>query len=411
MTSRERIQKLLRREPVDHIPNGLGGTETAGLHVLTYQRLKNILGVTDPTTRIGTFMTNAIFEPSVLAALEGDIILLDSGMCPSRLWGEGTAGEWKDLHIWDTTVQVCNAWQFRQDAEGAWGWNDGAKCPPGGFYFDGVPTPPSERKPVEDPVQPLPDDYHPRMEFRQETLRLLEAQAKFLYETTDFSICCGEMIHDLAWEPGGSVAWMMRMIEEPEACHAYLNKFVDAALAQLKQLDQAVGKYCDILAIAHDLGDRRGVTMGPDLWRRIYKPHYKRLFTEWKKITRMKSYLHSCGAISDIIGDLIECGLDIINPIQLSGRGMEPESLQERFGGRIIFYGGAHDAVLCPPGTPDEMVYEACKKNISALSRNGGYILAGVHNLPADTPASHLQAMLQAWRDVREDPALTIPKK
>jgi uroporphyrinogen decarboxylase len=201
----------------------------------------------------------------------------------------------------------------------------------------------------------------------------------------------------------------MQMLEEPEACHAFLDKYVEAGLAHLRQLDQAVGKYCEMLHIAHDLGDRRGVTMGPDLWRAIYKPHYKRLFTTWHEITRMKICLHSCGSIAEILGDLIECGLDIINPVQTTAQGMEAAALKARFGNRVIFYGGSLDAVACPPGTPDEVVFETVKRNIEALSRGGGYLLAGVHNLPGDTPASYLQAMLEAWRQVRTKPALIAP--
>jgi len=409
MTARERIQHLLKHEPVDHLPNGLGGVECTGMHVLAYQRLKQVLGVKDRAARVGTFMTNAVFEPSVLQAMEGDIILLGSRMCPSRYWGPEAQSEWKDLHIWDTTIQVANAWQFRQDAEGAWWWNEGAKCPPGGIYFDGVPARPEDRPRLADAQSPSPDDYQPAMELPETMLTRLQEDARFLYETTDYAIACGETINSLQLEPGGSAAWMMRMIEEPEACHAFLDKAVEAGLAHLRQLDQAVGKYCELLHIAHDLGDRRGVTMGPDLWRAIYKPHYKRLFTGWHEITKMKICLHSCGSIAEILGDLIECGVDIINPVQTTAQGMEAATLKARFGNRVIFYGGSLDAVACPPGTPDEVVFETVKRNIEELSRGGGYLLAGVHNLPGDTPASHLQAMLEAWRHVRTKPALITP--
>ena len=101
------------------------------------------------------------------------------------------------------------------------------------------------------------------------------------------------------------------------------------------------------------------------------------------------------------MGDLIECGLDIFNPTQISADGMDPEKLKADFGDKLIFYGGCFDAVLCPPTTPDEVVYEAVKKNIEILSQDGGYIFAGVHNLPGDTPESHLKAMFRAYEDCR----------
>jgi uroporphyrinogen decarboxylase len=193
----------------------------------------------------------------------------------------------------------------------------------------------------------------------------------------------------------------MRMATDPDACHAFLDKAVDAALAQLKQLDQAVGKYCCMLAIADDIGDTRGVTIGPDMWRQIYKPHYKRLFTEWHKITDMKVNLHCCGAVSEILDDFVDCGVDIFNPVQISGNNMEPAKLKERVGDKLIFYGGVADAVLMKPQMTEDEVYEQVKANIEAFSKGGGYIFAGVHNLPGDLPESHLRAMMEAYRDMR----------
>ena len=405
MTPRARMKKFFAREPVDRIPNGLGGCETAGLHNLAYDKLKRILGVTDRKNRLCTFMNNAIFEPSVLDAMEGDIILLASRMCPSRFWGPGADAQWKDLHIWDTTLQVANEWDFRKDPDGAWWWG-GSKCPPGGFYFDS-PAPSEVARVFDAAEPPSPDDFNPGHEMGEEWLRRLEEDARWLWENTDFCIACGETIHDLQLRPGGTQAWWMRMVREPEACHAFLSKAVDAGLAHLKQLDQAVGSYCDLLMIADDIGDVRGVTIGPELWREIYKPHYKRLFTEWHNITKMKVALHCCGSTADILEDLIECGVDVYNPVQISAGGMDPGVLKQRFGGRIIFYGGVFDSVLLPPPTPADAVYEAVKKNIETFSRGGGYLFAGVHNLPGDLPEAHLRAMLAAYTDCRDNPELT----
>jgi uroporphyrinogen decarboxylase len=225
-----------------------------------------------------------------------------------------------------------------------------------------------------------------------------------LYETTDYCIACGEVIQDLQEKHGGRPAWWMRLASEPQVCHEFLEKATEAAIAQLRQLEQAIGRYCEILTIGDDIGDQRGVTIGPDLWREIYKPHYARLFTEWHKITKMKVSLHSCGAIADVLPDLVECGVDIYNPVQISANRMDPETLKGRFGKDLIFYGGSYDSVCLPPDTPAEAVHEAVGKNIRILSRGGGYIFAGVHNLPADTPKSHLRAILAAYRDCRSAP-------
>lgn len=401
MTSRERVQNLLNRRPVDRIPNGLGGCETAGLHCVAYGRLKSVLEVTDRKNRMSTFMCNAIFEPEVLEAMQGDVILLGSRMCPSRFWGSSAAIGWRDLAIWDTTIQVPRAWRFTQESDGTWWWDDVRKCPPGTHYFDAVPT-------GVPAAAVTPDDFNPAKTLPEELLRQLEEDARWLYETTEFSIWCGEFIQDLQYAAGGREAWWMRLASEPEECGEFLDKACEAAVSQLEQLDQAVGKYCDALMIADDMGDLRGVTIGPDLWRRVYKPRYKTLFSEWHRKTSMKVSMHNCGSIVHIIGDLVECGVDVLNPIQISAVGMNPTDLKERFGADIIFYGGAYDAVSAAAAPSEDAVYQAVKENIRILSRGGGYLFAGVHNLPGDLPESHISAMLRAFDDCKHDSELTL---
>lgn len=398
MTGRERIKKFLNGERVDRIPNGLGGCETAGMHAFAYHKLKNVLGVGDRRNRIYTFMSNSIFEPRVLEAIQGDMIIAHSGMCASKMWGPDAEAQWKELDFWGFPVQVPNAWNFRKEEDGTWWWDEKLKCPPGGYYFDAPPEANAgDKKTVDE--SPSPDGFDPPHEISQDRLSLVEQSAKWLHENTDFSVVCGEMIRDLQLMPGGMEGWWLRMISDPDACHEFLARSVDAGLDQLRQLDQAVGSYCDSLLIADDMGDVRGVTIGPDLWRRIYKPYYYRLFHEWHEITDMKVIMHNCGAISDILGDLIECGVDVINPVQISAAGMNPQTLKSLYGDRVVFYGGAYDAVLLDSEKSEDRVYEKVKENIEMLSRGAGYIFAGVHNLPADMPEPHIKAMIEAYVD------------
>jgi len=397
LSPRERVRRVLTRQSIDRIPNGLCGTETATLHLLAYEKLKQVLGVASPKNRMTTFMTTALGEIDVLEAMEADIVLLNSRMCAADFWGSGVERQWKDVCFWGKTFQAPREWYFHTDADGTIWWeNNGWKCAPGGYYFDPVPKP---SDPAAD--QPKPEDYNPPHDLPDEALRALEEGARWLYETTDFSIFVGETITDLQLNPGGFEAWCMRLVDDPDAVHAFLHRACEAALDQLRLVDQAVGRYADMMMIADDIGDRRGVTIGPRLWREIYKPHYKQLFTSWHEITEMKVHLHSCGSIYSILPDLIECGVDVINPVQVSAQNMEPTRLQSEFGEAIIFYGGAYDAVQTPPYVTADEVYDTVKENIQALSRSGGYIFAGEHNIPADTPIEHLRAIWQAYLDCR----------
>lgn len=397
MTSRERVRATLAHKTPDRIPNGLGGCETAGMHIVAYDKLQAILGCERKPPRIDTFMTNAVFEPEVITAMKGDIILLDSpAMCKSRLRGN-VRDQWKEQTLWGKTYSVALPEQFTLREDGVTVWETAGKaiCPKGGYYFD--------HKTATDLTAELyipdPDKSDPPSELSESLLRHLEEQAKRIYEETELSICVGETIRDLQVSPGGMVNTMLLMLEEPDVMKAMLEKCLSAGLSQLKQLHQAVGKYADILSIAHDFGDNRGVTVGDETWREIYKPYYKRLFDGWHEITDMKVNLHSCGSISSIMDDLIECGADIINPIQTSAANMEAEYLKNRFGDRVVLWGGGYDAQLLPAAMKYEEVYTAVSKNLSILGKDGGYIFSGVHNLPADMPEHHIQAMMDAYFD------------
>ena len=400
MTSRERVRAVLNHQTPDRVPNGLGGCETTGLHIVAYDRLQEALGLERQPTRLDTFMTNAVFEEPVIRAMEGDIILLDSpNMCKSPLRGE-VSHLWKEHKLWGKTYSVSVREKFRECEDGSVIWESagGWVCPKGGFYFDSAE--PSDL--MRDFETPDPDSFHPRDTLSDEMLRRLEREAKRLYEETDLCICLGESVTDLQVAPGGMIGSMVLMMEEPDVMKAYLEKCVEAGLKQIALLEQAVGKYVDILSVAHDFGDNRGVTIGAPLWREIYKPYYKRFFTGWQKITGMKVNLHSCGSIDAILGDLIECGVQIINPIQTSAAGMNAASLKERFGKDLIFWGGGYDAQLIGADADYDSVYRMVCENVRTLGAGGGYIFAGVHNLPADVPKRHLQAMLDAWRDTRD---------
>ena len=401
MTSRERVRAVLEHCLPDRIPNAWGGCETAGLHVLAYDKLQKVLGLPSTPPRIDTFMTNAVFEEDVLQAMQGDIMLLASpGMCKAPLRGDGWEKQWKEQKLWGKTFRspVKDSFLEREDGSVVWEtcWN--SVCPKGAFFFDS----PSATDLLADFDVPDPDSYHPPMDLPEDKLREWEETAKKLYEETDYALCMGETITDLQIQPGGMIGSMILMKEEPEIMKEFLEKSVESALSQLRQLDQAIGKYVDILSIAHDFGDNRCVTIGDGLWREIYKPYYKKLFQGWKNTTSMKINLHSCGAIRNILGDLIKCGLEIYNPVQISGQGMDPAGLKEAFGKDLIFWGGGYDAQMFRPESTYEEVYAKTVEILNIFKSGGGYFFSGVHNLPADVPEHHLKAILDAFRSVRE---------
>lgn len=402
MNSRERVRAVLNHQIPDRVPNGLGGCETTSLHVLAYDNLQRMLKLDAKPCKVDSSMCIAVFEEPVIRAIEGDTILLASHkICESEFRGD-IEDQWKEQTLWGRTFSVPATVDFRENADGSltWlskAWNNGAICTKTGYYFEHKQT----TDLMADFDIPDPDKYHPNDTFDERLLRNLENAAKRLYEETDLSISLGEWITNLQVQPGGFVGLMVLMLEEPDIIRAVFDKYVEAALKQVKLLDQAVGKYVDMVSMVQDIGDNRGVTIGAELWREIYKPAYKKLFQGWRKITDMKVNFHSCGSVEEIMDDLIECGVHVLNPVQTSAANMSPALLKERYGKDIVFWGGAYDAQSVNPAASYEEVYEEVSRNVRTLAEGGNYIFSGVHNMPADIPEAHLKAMLDAYRDNR----------
>jgi uroporphyrinogen decarboxylase len=399
MTSRERMRKVLNHEIPDRVPNGLGGCETAGLHVVSYDTVQKIFNIPPQPPRIDTFMTNAVFELPLIRAMEGDILLIASPhMCRAPLRGAKAPGQWKEQELWGRTFRVPAGERFKTLDNGSISWETtGSVSPAGTFYFDW----PGGSDLYADFQYPDPDDYNPPDSFTEEFLRVLEETAKTLYEETGYCLSLGETVTDLQYKPRGMLGGMVLVQENPDLMRAYLAKATDASLKQIALLEQAVGKYVDILNIADDIGDNRGVIIGDALWRDIYKPFYKKLFQGWHERTGMKINLHSCGSIYTILDDLIECGLDMYNPVQISAQNMDGEKLKAKAGKNLVFYGGDYDAQLMQ-GRDYGEVYEHVKGNIRTFKRDGGHVFAGVHNLPPDMSEEHLRAFFTAWMDTRD---------
>lgn len=402
MTSRERVRAVLNHRLPDRIPNGLGGNETAGLHVAAYDKLLSVLGLPTIPPKMNTFAANALFEDPVLSTMEGDIILLASTkLFPGNLHDDSI---WHEQKLWGKTIRVHKQASFRENPDGSvsWvepthGWNHGLLCPQGSYYFDHKTT---TQLDVDFEI-PDPDDYRPSGDIPDETLRLLEEVAKKLYNETPYSICMGEIGTTLQIQPGGFAGHMILMMEEPEIMKQILFNFADAAIHEIKLVNQAIGKYADMATLVQDIGDNRGVTIGTELWREIYKPAYRHLLQNWHKETDMKVMFHTCGSVESILSDLIECGVDILNPVQTSAANMSLPLLKERYGKDLIFWGGAYDAQSVPLTATYEEVYRLVSDNVRILGADGNFIFAGVHNLPATIPEHHLKAMLDAFVDHR----------
>jgi len=166
----------------------------------------------------------------------------------------------------------------------------------------------------------------------------------------------------------------------------------------------AVGPYIDIILFGDDLGMQTGPQMSPAMYREFFKPRHAGMWKRAKELARVKVMLHCCGGVRTLLPHLIDAGLDAINPVQISCRGMSAAELKREFGRDLTFWGGGCDTrEILPNGTP-EQVRSHVREQVRILAPGGGFVFQQVHNIMANVPPENIIAMFDAARADQETP-------
>ena len=404
MNSRERVEKAVNFQIPDRVPIDLAGLKASGIASIAYDRLKKQLGI-ETVTRVqdARFMIAEV-EDAVLRRLHADVLPIDVTTIPAFARPET---EWVPGTLYDgTQVRFTPDTRIAEDAEKNWillnpdGSPTSYRMPYGGHYFDdtsfdrGVGIDPAAFKPVDT--------------VSDENLELLAQYSRRMYEETDYallgwgygvcflglSLITDRMSNVTMGEPS---EWMVMLMTEPDTCHEMMNRSVEASIKCLELVHQAVGSRCFAWGIAaDDSGTQRGEFINPDLWAEMIKPHYAKLCDWIHRHTAMKTFLHSCGSIRNLIPHFIEAGVDILNPVQTSATGMDAAELKQEFGDKIVFWGGGCDTQsVLGTATPAE-IREHVRERIRAFSPGGGYVFNQIHNIQANVPAENILAMFDA---------------
>jgi uroporphyrinogen decarboxylase len=187
----------------------------------------------------------------------------------------------------------------------------------------------------------------------------------------------------------------MDLVDNKDFAHALMSKITEIRKQNAKYFLNEVGEYLDVFQLADDLAMQNGPYMSPELYREMIKPYQVELFRFVKELTPAKIYYHSCGAVTRLLDDLIDVGVDILNPVQVSADGMETDQLKQRFGKKLSFWGAMDTTEILPNGTLDDVRNEV-RKIIRDLAPGGGFVLASVHNIQSDIPPENIIAMFEA---------------
>ena len=166
-----------------------------------------------------------------------------------------------------------------------------------------------------------------------------------------------------------------------------------------RALGDESGDLVDVVIEADDLGGQQAPLMSPRTYRQLIQPRHKRLFSFIKAQAPVKLFYHTCGAVRRLIPDLIDAGIDILNPVQISAAGMDLRELKQEFGRDLVFWGGGVDTQgVLGTATPAE-IKDHVRRNIEALAPGGGFVFAAVHDIQANVPPENIMAMWEAWRE------------
>ena len=234
----------------------------------------------------------------------------------------------------------------------------------------------------------------------------LQEQAEYWYKNTDYVIVADAVkggILTKAFQIRGYEQMFMDMINNVQFAEALMDKLLWLYKEMWSQYLKQVGPYVQMVYFTDDIGGQSAMLISPDTFRRFLKPRLKELIDHIKGLADVKFMYHTDGTLVDVIEDVIEMGVDVLNPVQTSAMGMDTYVLKEKYGDRLSFHGAIDVQQVLPSSTPEEVKYDVAKR-IYDLGRGGGYILSPCHNIGADVPPENIIAMFEAAQEYGQYP-------
>jgi uroporphyrinogen decarboxylase len=402
MTSRERIVESLNHREPDILPIDFGGMRSTGISAVAYNNLKKYLGIVgEPTKLYDVFQQLAEPEHEVLERLGGDVVQAHR-LCPSfgikiDSWKQGVLQDGSSCIVpfgYNPVPNENGGLEIRQ------GDITIAKMPKNGFYFDQVYQPYANVE-TEDDIDRIAIP-----EITDEELAFLESEVKHLYENTDKAILIsfGGNILEAGQINWGFEKFFTDLAINPELVHYWLNKLTDAYMRDLEKFMRAVGKYVHVIQFGDDLGTQEAPQISPNMYREMIKPYHARQYQYIRNnYPDVKVFLHSCGAIMDLIPDLIDAGVEILNPVQISAKGMDPIKLKKEFGKHLTFWGGGANMQNTVNLGSIESIRKEVRELIEIFSPGGGYVFNQVHNIQANVPPERIMAIYDTALKYRKE--------
>jgi uroporphyrinogen decarboxylase len=371
VTSRERVIAALSHEQPDFVPLDLGGTRDSSIVLEGYERLKRHFGIA----------SKSVIWSRMLGAVRVDEAILRELCIDTRGIGLGTSTVQGDTETGENSYR--DYWGIeRVKLEDS-------------YYYDIGRSPLSgdiTRSDILKYQWPDPDDV--------EFYRDLIPQVRWFRENTDCAVVFSvpsAFVH-VSQYIRGFEDWYCYFEVGTELLELLFDCILDINIRITEKALKEIGQEVDVVACADDLGTQRGLQISREHYKKYIKPRHARYFQQIHDMSSAKLLFHSCGSIADILEDLIEIGVDAVNPVQVSAAGMDPAGLKKEYGGRLAFWGAIDSQRVLPTGSISD-VKKSVEETIEHLGEGGGYILSAVHNIQPDVPLGNILAMFGHARE------------
>jgi hypothetical protein len=414
-SSRENFLKTINHKQPDKVVVDFGSTAVTGIHVLIVEKLRNYYGLEKkPVKVVEPYQMLGEIEPDLIQAMDIDVIGLFSA---KNMFGVPNEN-WK-VHktLWGQEVLFPGSFNYTYNSNGdilMYPEGDTSVPPSGmmpktGYFFDAL----DRQKPIDDSNLKVEDNLEEFSHVTEEELSYWKDQVGALENNTKAVVASlgGTALGDIALVPAinlknpkgirGVEEWYISTLIREDFIKEIYDRQTDIAIENLKLLHSVIGNKIDVVfTCGTDFGTQNSTFCSMETYDRVWLPYYKKVNDWIHQNTTWKTFKHSCGAVEPLMSHFIESGFDIINPVQINASGMDPRKLKEKYGDKLVFWGGGVDTQgAFAFGTPAQ-VKEQVKTQCGILNKNGGFVFNTIHNIQANVPFENVVAMLDALKEL-----------
>ncbi len=415
MTSKERFDAAVNHRQPDKIVVDFGSTAVTGIHVLAVENIRKYYGLeSHPIQVIEPFQMLGLIDDELMEIMGVDVV---GAWGKNNMFGVFNHPPLKEYRTnWGQVVLVPEGFNTQYDDNGnalAFPAGDrsvapSARMPKSGYFFDAI----LRQEPIDDEKLNVEDNLEEFDLVSDEDLQFWKISAQKARETGKAVVAGlgGTALGDIALVPGMQLKhpkgirdvaeWYMSTVLRPDYVKNIFHKQSELAIENFRLLHEVIGDNIDAVFICGtDFGTQESTFCAPEQFEDMWLPYYRRI-NDWIHLnTNWKSFKHSCGAVESFMPLFIKAGFDIINPVQIAARGMDPVHLKKTYGNDLVFWGGGIDTQkTLPYGTP-EKVREEVLRLCEVFGRDGGFVFNTIHNIQANVPVENIVAMINAIKE------------